>query len=55
MHEITSLTREIKACRMEIEKKQHELNLREMQVGHSPLCQLASFAEEPFPAVENQD
>jgi hypothetical protein len=32
VHEITGLTREIKGYRMEIEKKQHEMNLREMQV-----------------------
>ena len=33
MHEITGLTREIRGYRMEIEKKQQEMNIREMQVS----------------------
>jgi hypothetical protein len=60
VHEITGLTREIKTCRIEMEKKQHELNLREMQVS-SPVCPsmpahgLTSLVVEDQDAAATQD
>lgn len=43
VHEITGLTREIRGYRMEIEKKQQEMNIREMQVSFQ-----ASVKEPPL-------
>lgn len=44
VHEITGLTREIKGYRIEIERKQQEMNIREMQVSLCVHCHDGFYA-----------